>query len=87
MIDFACLAYFTTSAIRVELSNPYLVTRLRMNGDMPPLPICLHDVHTDNINFTFWFVTNNSEAYNRDTNNNLLRYESYNEYPLSNSKE
>lgn len=85
MLDFGCLEYFNTSTIRVELSNLYLVTRLRMN--MPPVPICLHGVHTDNIIFTFWFVTNNSEAYNRDTNNNLLRFESYNEYPWSNSKE
>jgi len=53
MLDFACLEYFSTSAIRVELSNPYLVTRLRMNGDMPPLSICLHGVHTDNDIFTF----------------------------------
>ena len=52
MIDFARIEYFNTSAIRVELSDPYLVTRLRMNGDIPPLPICLHGVHTDDT-FTF----------------------------------
>jgi len=81
MLDFAYLEYFNTSAIRVELSSPYLVTRLRMNGDMPPLPICLHGVHTDNIILTFLLVTNHSEACNRHMNNNLMRLESYNEYP------